>query len=90
MRSFLIAAAAAASLAGFAVSSSPAAAWDYPYCLRGDQSGYPGSCNFVSYGQCQATASGTNSYCDVNPSFAYRAAEPYLERHYHARAQWRN
>ena len=41
MRSLLIAAATAASLTGFAASSTPAAAWDYPYCLRGAQPGYP-------------------------------------------------
>ena len=52
--------------------AAPAAAQDYPYCLQGQQSGYPGNCEFTSYPQCQATASGTNSYCGLNPRFAYR------------------
>lgn len=83
MRSLLIAAATAASLTGFAASSTPAAAWDYPYCLRGAQPGYPGNCSFVSYGQCRAAASGTNSYCDINPRFAYGGAS------YAPADQWR-
>jgi Protein of unknown function (DUF3551) len=53
---------------GYAAS---AAAQDYPYCLQGQQWGYPGNCEFTSYPQCQATASGTNSYCGLNPRFAY-------------------
>ena len=29
--------------------------------------GYPGICHFASYAQCLATASGTFSYCGINP-----------------------
>jgi hypothetical protein len=41
------------------------------YCLQGRQWGYPGNCQFSSYQQCMATASGTDAYCGVNPRRAY-------------------
>jgi hypothetical protein len=50
---------------------SPAAAHDYPYCLQGKQLGYPGSCEFETFQQCQATASGTDSACGINPMVAF-------------------
>ena len=53
--------------------ATPAAARDYPYCLQGRHCGYPGNCQFTSYQQCQATASGTMSYCGVNPRVAFEA-----------------
>jgi hypothetical protein len=33
------------------------------YCLQGRISGYPGNCEFSSYQQCMATASGTADGC---------------------------
>jgi hypothetical protein len=63
---------AAASFAVLiAASSSSAVARDYPYCLQGRSWGYPGNCQFMSYQQCEATASGTNAYCGINPRFAF-------------------
>ena len=41
------------------------------YCLQGRIWGYPGNCQFSSYAQCMATASGTFSYCGINPHYAY-------------------
>ncbi|WP_082081865.1 DUF3551 domain-containing protein [Bradyrhizobium sp. LTSP857] len=41
------------------------------YCLQGRQSGYPGNCEFSTYQQCQATASGTNEGCGINPMKAF-------------------
>ncbi len=67
-------------LALVAVSGSPAAARHYRhaapviqdrYCLQGRIWGYPGNCAFSTYGQCMATASGTNAYCGINPMRAY-------------------
>ena len=54
-------------------SISPAAAGGIQdrYCLQGRQWGYPGNCQFSNYQQCMATASGTNSYCGINPRYAY-------------------
>jgi len=57
------------AVAGFGASA--ASARDYPYCLQGRDYGYPGLCHFTSYLQCEATASGTFSYCGVNPRFSY-------------------
>ena len=41
------------------------------YCLQGRQWGYPGNCQFSNYQQCSATARGTDSYCAINPRYAY-------------------
>jgi len=38
------------------------------YCLQGRDWGYPGNCQFSSYAQCMATASGTFSYCGSIPT----------------------
>ena len=41
------------------------------YCLQGRDYGYPGNCQFSSYAQCMATASGTDAYCGINPQYAF-------------------
>jgi uncharacterized protein DUF3551 len=41
------------------------------FCLQGRIWGYPGNCQFATYGQCAATASGTDAYCDVNPRYRF-------------------
>jgi len=41
------------------------------YCLQGRPWGYPGNCQFSSYRQCMATASGTYATCGINPAYAY-------------------
>ena len=74
----------AAAFMAIAVTAAPAAAQDYPYCLQGRQWGYPGNCQFTSYSQCQATASGTNAGCGLNPLFAY-GWQPQPRRH---RQRW--
>ena len=48
-----------------------ASAHDYPYCLQGRRWGYPGNCQFQTYEQCRATASGTIDDCGINPRFAF-------------------
>ena len=55
-------------------SISPTAAQDRiqdQFCLQGRQWGYPGNCQFSSYAQCMATASGTDAYCGINPRYAF-------------------
>ena len=61
----------AAAFLATALTAAPASAQDYPFCLQGRQWGYPGKCDFTTYQQCQATASGTDSYCGTNPRFGY-------------------
>ena len=50
--------------------SSPAAAYDYPYCLQGRGIGIPGDCSYTSYSQCMASASGRAAQCVVNPYYS--------------------
>ena len=55
-------------------SSTPAPAAEAiqdRYCLQGRKWGYPGNCLFSTYQQCMATASGTNAYCGINPTYAF-------------------
>lgn len=66
----IIAALSGAGFLAVALSASPAAAQDR-YCLQGRQWGYPGNCQFATYAQCMATASGTDAYCGINPSYAF-------------------
>ena len=71
----------AAAVVGFG-SSSTAARYGQPlyapppppdlYCLQGVIWGYPGNCQFATYEQCMASASGTVAYCDINPVWAFR------------------
>lgn len=67
--SILPAAVVAVAVASVGISA-PAAAQNR-YCLQGRIWGYPGNCQFASYAQCMASASGTNAYCGVNPRHAY-------------------
>jgi hypothetical protein len=62
-----------------ASGAAPAAAGEFPFCIKGcDFGGGAGDCSFVSYQQCQATASGRNAYCAANPYFS---ASAELQRH---------
>ena len=67
-------------------AASPAAAFDYPYCLQGKQTGIPGECAYTSYAQCMASASGRDAYCAINPRVAFdrpmprqRVQRPYAD-----------
>jgi hypothetical protein len=55
----------------FRVFPAPYANVPDSYCLQGRDWGYPGNCQFSSYAQCMATASGTFSYCGINPHYAF-------------------
>ncbi len=57
-------------------TSAPAAAQDYPWCLAGSQTGYPGECYYTSYAQCMASASGRYAWCTVNPRVAFGLRAP--------------
>ena len=50
----------------------PAPAIQDRYCLQGRSSGYPGNCEFSTYQQCLATASGTDAYCGENPVYLFQ------------------
>jgi len=69
--------AGAATIAG----PTPAAAFDYPWCIQGGGWGVPGDCSYRTYAECMATASGRHVYCNINPRVAFeRRGRPH--RHY--------
>jgi hypothetical protein len=67
----LVISALLAAGAAMTVGSGPAAAFDYPFCLQGRDTGIPGDCSYRSYDECMATASGRNAYCNINPRVAF-------------------
>jgi Protein of unknown function (DUF3551) len=61
----------------FAFAPMTATAREFPFCIKGcDFGGSRGDCSFVTYQQCQATASGRDAYCDANPYFNASADGP--------------
>jgi hypothetical protein len=78
----LIATLGVLSLASSTASAGVSGYFDRPelaYCLQGRDYGIPGLCEFRSYAECEATASGTFGYCGVNPRLAFAQSEPRLE-----------
>jgi hypothetical protein len=72
MRRFLFTALSLAALSSaFEIISPAAAVVQDRYCLQGRHHGYPGTCHFSTYEQCQATASGTGAHCGINPMRAH-------------------
>ncbi|HWH48518.1 MAG TPA: DUF3551 domain-containing protein [Burkholderiales bacterium] len=70
-RAWLALMAAGAASAAIAM---PAAAREFPYCIKGcDFGGGAGDCIFSSLAQCQATASGRDASCAANPYFNAKA-----------------
>jgi hypothetical protein len=67
----ILASVSALSVLGTMSPASAGHAMQDNYCLQGRQSGYPGNCEFSTYQQCMATASGTNEGCGINPMKAY-------------------
>ena len=68
------------------LTSAPSAAQIQDrYCLQGRSWGYPGNCQFSTYEQCMATASGTDAYCGINPmhAFARQRQGGYHSYHHH-------
>ena len=60
--------------AGVVSVAMPAAAREFPYCIKGcDFGAGAGDCSFSSLAQCQATASGRDASCAANPYFNARA-----------------
>ena len=71
MRNAMLAILALSAATAVTVASpTPAAAYDYPYCVQGRGIGIPGDCSYSTYQQCLASASGRGLYCNVNPRAA--------------------
>jgi hypothetical protein len=66
-------------------SATPAAAFDFPYCLQGRDWGIPGECSYSSYEACEASASGRGLYCNVNPRVAFLPPPSAEPRRHHGR-----
>ena len=71
MRTLFLALATSATM--FATGVTPVAASEYRYCLQGDDFAGAGDCEFASYAQCEAAASGRTAYCATNPHLANAA-----------------
>lgn len=69
--------AALITFAAFAVPAEAQPDVQDRYCLQGRTWGYPGNCQFSTYEQCMATASGTHSYCGINPQWAFARQRRY-------------
>jgi len=71
-RQILLAVLAAVSALAAIETIAPASAKEAiqdRYCLQGRIWGYPGNCQFSNYNQCMASASGTDAYCGINPTY---------------------
>jgi hypothetical protein len=68
MRTLFLVLATSATI--FATGVTPVAASEYRYCLQGDDYAGAGDCEFTSYLQCQAAASGRTAYRGANPYLA--------------------
>ena len=77
MRRTILTLASFAALMAVIAPTAQAHAANDRYCLQGRIWGYPGNCQFSSYQQCQATASGTAAYCGVNPRYAFSQQRDY-------------
>jgi hypothetical protein len=79
----VMATASVLAIVGSMSSSSAREAIQDRYCLQGRSSGYPGNCQFSTYQQCMATASGTYETCGLNPmaSFAQQPRNGYRRRY---------
>jgi hypothetical protein len=80
MRHFSIALLLAAGLAGLAGSPAGAVGARYPFCIQGDEQPGLSNCTFVSYQQCQATASGRRLWCIPNPFYVGGRGAPNVYR----------
>ena len=69
MRRPLLALVAAGAVS--AAMAMPAAAREFPYCIKGCAGA--GDCSFASLAQCQETASGRDASCAANPYFNAKA-----------------
>jgi hypothetical protein len=80
MRSLILTLLAASAMAALGAAPAKAVGTRYPFCIQGDEQPGLSNCTFVSYEQCQATASGRRLWCIPNPFYAGDSEDP---RTYH-------
>jgi hypothetical protein len=61
------------------ISLADAAGPQDRYCLQSPQRDYPGNCQFNSYFQCMAAASGKDDQCRENPKYELARKRPALK-----------
>ena len=79
-KAMLIMLAVTAAGIGSTLGAAPAAARDYPWCAQGKGYGVPGDCSYQTYQQCQASVSGRDLFCNVNPRVAFQQQQPDSRR----------
>jgi hypothetical protein len=83
MRPTLLALATLAVASAFAAPIQPAQARDYPWCAQySERAGGGRNCGFVSFAQCQATAMGSNAWCQPNPRYTNGRGDGRHHRRY--------
>jgi hypothetical protein len=78
--SHLLLAIATISALGIFAVARPVAAAEFPYCIQGYWTGYPGDCQYRSYDECSVTASG-RGYCGANPAYVASQSAPHPDAH---------
>jgi hypothetical protein len=69
MRAAILVLLTTTALAILGAAPADAVGTRYPFCIQGDEQPGLSNCTFVSYEQCQATASGRRLWCIANPFF---------------------
>jgi len=80
MRNMILALLGASGIATLGAAPVEAVGTRYPFCIQGPEQPGLSNCTFVSYEQCQATASGRRLYCIPNPFFAGESDDPRAYR----------
>jgi hypothetical protein len=85
MRNLVLALLAAGGLAAIGSAPAEAIGTRFPFCMQGDEAPGLSDCNYASYVECAATASGRFLYCIENPYFnpgaGYYDPRGYRSRH---------
>lgn len=76
MRNVVLALLSFGGLAAIGTAPAEAVGTRYPFCITGPEQPGLSNCTFVSYEQCQATASGRRLWCVENPYFVDESAPP--------------
>ncbi|MBR1120679.1 DUF3551 domain-containing protein [Bradyrhizobium lablabi] len=76
MRNAIMAILTVGGLAAIGTAPAEAVGTRYPFCITGPEQPGLSNCTFISYEQCQATASGRRLWCVENPYFVDESAPP--------------
>jgi Protein of unknown function (DUF3551) len=80
MRNVILGLLAVGGVAAMSTAPAEAVGTRYPFCIQGPEQPGLSNCTFISYEQCQATASGRRLYCIENPFYAGPSEGPRAYR----------